>query len=411
MPQTFSNFALSPRVLMPLLLNNREVAAAMSAAEYVETMEQAFRELGAGRAVNSLRVDTCVPLDGYTDALKHATQAQIAALPLEADPVYAAPTMAAAKEAGDVVYRLKTTTGGYPACGVMAVRISTHFDTQPEIEGILRRVKLPLGPGWQFMSMVVLLSLETGEVLGMLPDSHVQKMRVGGTTALGAKLLARADSSCAGVLGSGAQAEAALECTAAVMPLKRAFVYSPTRNNRERFARDMSKRLQIDVAAVDTPECAFDNVDIVLAATSSYTPVYKREWVRPGMHLGIGTLLEDDAQTFSLSRAVIASIKPFGGSSDFVQNYVMGEKRGPTFGQLINKKARELDWDSMRELGDLLNGRAPGRERADEITHHINNNGCGMQFAAAGARILENARRMGLGTDLSGDFFLQKEHT
>jgi ornithine cyclodeaminase/alanine dehydrogenase-like protein (mu-crystallin family) len=74
-------------------------------------------------------------------------------------------------------------------------------------------------------------------------------------------------------------------------------------------------------------------------------------------------------------------------------------------------KARELDWDSMRELGDLLNGRAPGRERADEITHHINNNGCGMQFAAAGARILENARRMGLGTDLSGDFFLQKEHT
>ena len=34
-----------------------------------------------------------------------------------------------------------------------------------------------------------------------------------------------------------------------------------------------------------------------------------------------------------------------------------------------------------------------------------------MQFAAAGARILANARRMGLGTHLSGDFFLQKEHT
>ncbi len=44
-------------------------------------------------------------------------------------------------------------------------------------------------------------------------------------------------------------------------------------------------------------------------------------------------------------------------------------------------------------------------------THHINNNGCGMQFAAAGARILANARRMGLGVELSGDYFLQKEHT
>lgn len=396
---------------MPLLLNNREVAAAMSAGEYVETMEEAFRELGAGRAVNSLRVDACVPLDSYTPELKAATQAQINALPLDADPVYAPATMAAAKQAGDTVYRLKTITGGYPACGMMAVRISTHFDTQTELAGMLRRVKLPLGPGWQFMSMVVLLSLETGEVLGMLPDSHIQKMRVGGTTALGVKLLARQDVECAGILGSGAQAEAALECTAAVAPLKRAKIYSPTRANRERYARMMSERIGIHVTSVDTPEQVFENTGIVLAATSSYEPVYKREWLRPGMHLGIGTLLEDDVTTFKSSRAVAVSIKPFGDNSDFVQNYVAGEKRGPTFGQLINRKAREFDWDSMIELGDLLNDRTAGREGPEEITHHINNNGCGMQFAAAGARILANARRMGLGIELSGDYFLQKEHT
>ena len=60
----------------------------------------------------------------------------------------------------------------------------THSVVRYRVDGTLRRVKLPLAPGWQFMSMVVLLSLETGEVLGMLPDSHIQKMRVGGTTAL-----------------------------------------------------------------------------------------------------------------------------------------------------------------------------------------------------------------------------------
>ena len=327
--------------------------------------------------------------------------------------MYAPATMAAAKQTGDTTYRLKTITGGYAACGMVAVRISTHFDTQTELDGMLRRVKLPLAPGWQFMSMVVLLSLETGEVLGMLPDSHIQKMRVGGTTALGVKLLARPDVDTVGLLGSGAQAEAALECTAAVAPVKRVKIFSPTRENRERFARTMSERIGIEVTTVDAPEKVFENAGIVLAATSSYEPVYKREWLRPGMHLGIGTLLEDDTATFSASRSVVVSIKPFGGSSDFVQNYVAGEKRGPTFGQLINRKAKEFDWDSMIELGDLLNGRATGsgRESADEITHHINNNGCGMQFAAAGARILVNARRMGLGVELSGDYFLQKEHT
>ena len=262
---------------MPLLLTNREVAAAMSAGEYVETMEEAFRELGAGRAVNSLRVDTCLPLDGYTPGLQQSTRARIDALPLDADPVYAPATMAAAKQAGDTTYRLKTITGGYPACGMVAVRISTHFDTQTELDGMLRREKLPLAPGWQFMSMVVLLSLETGEVLGMLPDSHIQKMRVGGTTALGVKLLARPDVDTVGLLGSGAQAEAALECTAAVAPIKRAKIYSPTRENRERFARTMSERIGIEVTPVDAPEKVFDSAGIVLAATSSYEPVYKRE--------------------------------------------------------------------------------------------------------------------------------------
>jgi hypothetical protein len=129
------------------------------------------------------------------------------------------------------------------------------------------------------------------------------------------------------------------------------------------------------------------------------------------MHLGIGTLLEEEVETFSLSRAIVVSLRPFGGSSDFVQNYVMGSRDGPTFGQLINKQSARFDWERMVELGDILNGRASGRESAEEITHHINNNGCGMQFAAAGARVLTNARRMGLGFELPGHFFLQKEHT
>lgn len=245
----------------------------------------------------------------------------------------------------------------------------------------------------------------------MLPDSYIQRMRVGGTTALGVKLMARIDASRVGLLGSGAQAQAALECVATVRRLERVLVYSPTPENRTRFAAAMSRKLGIEVIAVDTAKRVFDDADILLTATSSYDPVYRSDWLRSGMHLGVGTLLEDDVNTFSRSRAVVVSLRPFGGSSDFVQNYVMGERRAPTFGQLINQKSSQFDWASMVELGDILNGRATGRESPDEITHHVNNNGCGMQFAAAGARVIRNARRMGLGYELPGDFFLQKEHT
>jgi ornithine cyclodeaminase/alanine dehydrogenase-like protein (mu-crystallin family) len=394
-----------------LVLTNREVAQAMSAAEYVDAMEEAFRAHGADAAVNSLRVDACLPLDRYDPRVRERVQSLIGELPLDADPVYAPQTIAAAKATGEVVYRLKTITGGYPECGMVAVRISTHFDTQTRIDGTLRRVKLPLAPGWRFMSMVVLLSLENGEVLGLLPDSHIQKMRVGATTALGVRLLARSDAARVALLGSGAQAEAALECVAAVRKLERVRIFSPTRANRVRFAEATGARLGLDVQPVDSAEQAFAGADIVLTATSAYEPVYRTGWLEPGMHLGIGTLLEEEVASFERSRAIVVSLRPFGGSSDFVQNYVMGERSAPTFGQLINKQSARFDWERMVELGEILNGRAPGRESAAEITHHINNNGCGMQFAAAGARVLANARRMGLGVELPGDFFLQKEHT
>jgi len=196
-----------------------------------------------------------------------------------------------------------------------------------------------------------------------------------------------------------------------VRKLEHVRIYSPTRANRERFADRMAKKLALAVRAVDSAEKAFEGADIVLTATSSYEPVYEAHWLRPGMHLGIGTLLEEEVASFERSRSIVVSLRPFGGSSDFVHNYVMGERNEPTFGQLINKQAARFDWDRMVELGDILNGRAAGRESEEEITHHINNNGCGMQFAAAGARVLANARRMGLGTELPGDFFLQKEHT
>ncbi len=396
---------------MALVLTNREVEQAMDAAEYVDAMEEAFRAYGASAAVNSLRVDACLPVERYGERMRGRVQRLIDELPLDADPVYAPATIAAAKRGGEVVYRLKTISGGYPECGMVAVRISTHFDTQTRIDDTLRRVKLPLAPGWRFMSMVVLLSLENGEVLGLIPDSHIQRMRVGGTTALGVKCMAREHASRVGLLGSGAQAEAALECVATVRKLEEVRVYSPTRANRERFAATMGRKLARAVTAVDSAEKAFADADIVLTATSAYEPVYEPRWLRPGMHLGIGTMLEEEVASFEQSRAIVVSLRPFGESSDFVHNYVMGERSGPTFGQLINRQSARFDWDSMVELGDILNGRAAGRESEAEITHHINNNGCGMQFAAAGARVLANARRMGLGIELPGDFFLQKEHT
>jgi ornithine cyclodeaminase/alanine dehydrogenase-like protein (mu-crystallin family) len=78
-------------------------------------------------------------------------------------------------------------------------------------------------------------------------------------------------------------------------------------------------------------------------------------------------------------------------------------------------KEHEEGWwkDAARsypDLGDLLAGTAPGRRSETEITCFANNVGTGLQFAAAGAAVLEKARQMKLGTELPDDWFSENVH-
>jgi len=66
--------------------------------------------------------------------------------------------------------------------------------------------------------------------------------------------------------------------------------------------------------------------------------------------------------------------------------------------------------ESFPDLGQVVSGAAPGRERADEITCFVNNVGMGLQFAAAGALVLERARKAGVGHDLPDDWFSEDVH-
>lgn len=46
---------------MTLILNNEEVAAAVSMRDCIEALENGFREQAPGRAINQIRYDTNVP--------------------------------------------------------------------------------------------------------------------------------------------------------------------------------------------------------------------------------------------------------------------------------------------------------------------------------------------------------------
>src|SRR5207245_194531 len=121
---------------------------------------------------------------------------------------------------------------GAESLGVMAIRLTSDVLRAEATDGVTRRVKVPAAPGGRFLGLVLLFSLENGSLLAILPDGIIQRLRVGASSALATRMMARADAGTVGLIGAGAQATSQLLGLAAVRPLTRVRVYSPTPERR-----------------------------------------------------------------------------------------------------------------------------------------------------------------------------------
>ncbi|HLC25155.1 MAG TPA: ornithine cyclodeaminase family protein [bacterium] len=357
---------------MPLILTNEEVAQVLSMDLCLEAMERAFRSLGEGRAVNRPRSHTYLPTDRP-----------------------------------DTHYLFKSMEGAIPESRVMALRVTSEKIQQAFHDGIKRRETLPNSKG-KWVGLVLLFSLETCELLAVMPDGYLQKMRVGATSALAAKILSRPDSRIAGLLGTGWQAGAQVEGLLKVRPITEIKVYSPTRDHLLEFCRRWSERLRIPLHPMDGPQPVVEGSDIIVAATNALEPVFNGEWLTAGMHVNSVLSLEMDETTFA--RADLIAVRARETPTFF---YPPG--RGPTWGE--EKPARSSLNPKIRELGKILTGAETGRRNSQEITLFVGSGqglpasaGLGIQFAAAGAAVLKEAERLGLGRKIPADWFLESVH-
>src|ERR1041385_6620886 len=148
---------------MPLFLNNRDVEQLLSMKTCMEALEILYRELGEGKAVAAPRSDIHVPTSA-----ERAAEAPMA-------------------------HYLKTMSGATPHFGTAALRFSSDIVAWRSAGGGMRREKLPTMPGGRWLGLVLLFSSTNGELLAIMNDGVLQRMRVGGANGVATKLLARAD--------------------------------------------------------------------------------------------------------------------------------------------------------------------------------------------------------------------------
>ncbi len=348
---------------MTLLLTNEDVERVLDMRSSLDALEPAYRELAEGHAVLRRQSQTYLPG------------------PLPASS-----------------YCLKTVEGGSETLGVMAIRVTSDILQGREVAGVLRREKVAAAPGGRFLGLVLLFSLATGELLAILPDGIIQRLRVGAASALAADRLARADARTVGLIGAGAQAEAQLRGLAQVRQFSRVRVYSPTPERCASFATRMGRELGLSVEAVATAREAVEGADVVATATNSGTPVLDGAWLRPGMHVGFIREFEVDDATLERADCLVVHTQ----QSD-IDHYT---PRGrDDLAQL--QRGRGHSWVRYPELADLVSGRAPGRTSQRQLTMFMNNFGVGVQFAALGAAAWQRARDAGLGQELPSDWFLE----
>jgi ornithine cyclodeaminase/alanine dehydrogenase-like protein (mu-crystallin family) len=348
---------------MTLLLTNEDVEQVLDMAGSLEALEPVYRDLTTGRAINRPQSQTYLPG------------------PLEGSS-----------------YCLKTVEGGDHALGVMAIRLTSDVLRAETSGGVTRRIKVPAAPGGRFLGLVLLFSLENGSLLAILPDGIIQRLRVGASSALATREMARADARTVGLIGAGAQAASQLLGLAQVRQLDRVRVYSPTAERRRALAAEMAGRLEVPVEAVDSAQAAAEGADILLAATNSASPVIDAAWLRPGMHVGF-------IREFELADAVLARadrVVTHTRQGDIDHHTPVGRED-----LAQTQRGRGIPWGQYPDLADVLAGKAPGRGSASEVTMFMNNFGVGIQFATLGACAYQGARERGLGRELPDEWFLE----
>jgi alanine dehydrogenase len=369
-----------------LFINAELVRRLVSMDELIPALEDVFRGVLTRESVHRGRIDIYVPND---------------------DP--------------DGYYRWGTMEGASKKLGMHAIRMKSDVLTYPKDAGgnFTTEEKYCVEPG-SYCGLVWLFSTRNGEPLAIINEGHLQHMRVAASGAIGIKYLARENAETIGMYGSGGMARDLLRAAVCVRPIKKVKVYSPTREHRESYAREMSQELEIEIEIMDAPRDVAKGVDVIATCTDNLVPFIESDWPEPGQHLtttGGNNWVADVYRRANLVMSQdLPSPKPDDGGGE--QRFEAG--RGFSPGAYIAGSDEEVDRlppAAMRtERGggarvwnwlDLIAGNVAGRTEDSQITIFHAGGVKGLDLLAGGYLAYTKARKLGLGREVPTEWFLQ----
>ncbi|MBI4488699.1 MAG: ornithine cyclodeaminase family protein [Deltaproteobacteria bacterium] len=350
-----------------LLLNNADVESVLTIREVIRALDEAYLELDKGQTANRPRTFTFSPTD-------HGR------------------------------FVANTHEGLIRSKAVYDIRVVTHSRPDPSVD----TTRVNYFHGARNCSLDMLYDINTGDLLAIIHDGYLQKMRVQATNAIAARTMGKKNANSMALIGTGWQASAAIEAMRFVRPIEKLNVFSRSAENRRTFVQRMRAMYKdIEIQDFDTAERCVRGTDMVVAATNSKVPVCKGEWIEKGMHLTGVLPYEFDLECYKRADHIVIFNRLHG------RDYTL--RRGPEE-EPLDVPPHAVLLKGTPEIADLVSGKVPGRLNDDQITIFANGGhgwghdggpGYGIQFTAMAKLIYDLAKERGLGRKLPLEWFQQ----
>ncbi len=242
-----------------------------------------------------------------------------------------------------------------------------------------QKKKLPYISG-----LLILNDPDTGIPIAVMDATWITGQRTGAATAVAAKYLARKDSSSVGILACGVQGRSNLEALTCVFEIKKVKAFDIYPDVAEKFAREMTEIVPVEIEIVNNPREAVVGLDLVVTSgpiLKNPNPVIEAGWLAEGS---------------------------FASPVDF-DSYWTGDALRQA-DKLATDDIRQMGYyreagyfkdtpQPYADLGEIVAGKKPGRENASERTICINL-GLALDDMATAILIYRKAREKGAGTQL-----------
>lgn len=148
--------------------------------------------------------------------------------------------------------------------------------------------------------LLVLWNADTGALAAIIEAFALGQMRTGAMSGLATRLMAREDADVLAMIGTGKQAAAQVAAVAAVRPLRRVQLFSPTGSKRAAFCVKLEELgFADDVANCESLESALSGASIVTLATRANQPFLSADLLEPGAHINAIGAITPEREEFA----------------------------------------------------------------------------------------------------------------